>query len=116
MRVAARSLTPVVGVVALGSLVLAGCGTDNGAYCEIVGDAGAVENWNPDKPAEVRERLDEVIEVAPSDIKPVWEEFAAGFEQLAQGELDLQEVEDTTSELHETAQQIDQDAAQRCAG
>lgn len=114
MRVTVRSLAALVGLIALGSLL--GCGAENDAYCDVIGDAGAVENWNPEKPAEVRERLAEVIDVAPSDIKPLWEEFAAGFETLAEGEIDLEEVDDTTSELHETAEQIDQDATARCAG
>lgn len=116
MRVAARTLAPWVGLVALGSLVLAGCSDDSAAYCDLVRRAGAVENWKPGEPAKVRDRLAELIEVAPTEIKPLWEEFAAGFEKLVESDIDLDEVNDTTTELHETAEQIDADTVKRCGG
>lgn len=115
MPSAVRPLRSVAGTLALAAIGLAGCGADNGAYCAAVGDAGAVKNWSPERPEQVQQRLAEVIEVAPSDVKPLWEEFAAGFEELVNSQGDLDQVNDTTSELRETASQIDEDIAERCA-
>lgn len=112
-----REVARAVACVCLPGLVLTGlvgCGQDTEAYCDAVRESGSVEILSGSEVDEVQDRLAEIVELAPEEIAPLWEDFANGYADLVNTATDMEEVDELSSELEETAEEIERDYQSRC--